>query len=82
MQKEAAIALIKCRIIDEQRKHPDLDWQEIAARKIYPALFDFGQPLIVNNTNCNCTSSQCYQMNGAWICATCNNPLANLPTFP
>ena len=35
MQKEQEIALIKGRIIDEQRKHPDLDWQEIAARKIY-----------------------------------------------
>lgn len=32
-------------------------------------------------TKCSCTSSQCYQMNGAWICATCNKPLANLPTF-
>lgn len=40
MQKEQAIALIKGRIEDEQRKHPDLDWQEIAARKIYSALLE------------------------------------------
>lgn len=32
-------------------------------------------------TKCCFTSSQCYQMNGAWICATCNKPMANLPTF-
>ena len=35
MQKEQAIALIKGRIIDEQRNKPNLDWQEIAASKIY-----------------------------------------------
>ena len=40
MQKEHAIALIKGRIIDEQRNKPNLDWQEIAARKIYSALFE------------------------------------------
>ena len=40
MQKEQAIALIKGRIIDEQRNKPNLDWQEIAARKIYSSLFE------------------------------------------
>lgn len=40
MQKEHAIALIKGRIIDEQRNKPNLDWQEIAARKIYSSLFE------------------------------------------
>jgi hypothetical protein len=33
------------------------------------------------NYNCKCTSSECYQMNGAWVCSKCNRPLANLPSF-
>ena len=35
MSKEKEIELIKGRILDEYRKHTDLDWAEIAARKIY-----------------------------------------------
>ena len=35
MNNEEQIASIKQRIIDEHRKHKDLDWAEIAARKIY-----------------------------------------------
>lgn len=35
MNKEQVIAIIKQRILDEQRKHKTLDWAEIAARKIY-----------------------------------------------
>jgi hypothetical protein len=35
MDKEKQIASIKQRILDEHRKHRDLDWAEIAARKIY-----------------------------------------------
>ncbi len=33
MEKDQAIALIKGRIMDEYRKHPQLDWADIAARK-------------------------------------------------
>lgn len=32
---EITISKIKQRILDEHRKHPDIDWAEIAARKIY-----------------------------------------------
>ncbi len=35
LQKDQAIALIKSRIMDEYRKHPQLDWADIAARKLY-----------------------------------------------
>lgn len=35
MDKETIISGIKQRILDEQRKHQNLDWAEIAARKIY-----------------------------------------------
>jgi len=35
MSNEKTIELIKGRIMDEYRKHPDLDWAEIAAKKIY-----------------------------------------------
>lgn len=41
MEKQQAIALIKGRIIDEQLKHSNLDWQEIAARKIYSQWFEY-----------------------------------------
>jgi siroheme synthase (precorrin-2 oxidase/ferrochelatase) len=34
-QKNEIIQSIKQRIIDEHRKHKNLDWEEIAARKIY-----------------------------------------------
>ena len=37
--KESIIAGIKQRIIDEHRKHKDLEWEEIAARKIYGSYF-------------------------------------------
>ena len=35
MDKEKTIVCIKQRILDEHRKHSNLDWAEIAARKIY-----------------------------------------------
>jgi hypothetical protein len=35
MENEKIIQSIKNRIISEYKKHPDLDWAEIAARKIY-----------------------------------------------
>ena len=33
--KDTLVSKIKQRIESEYRKHPDLDWAEIAARKIY-----------------------------------------------
>jgi len=38
---EEIVSLIKGRIMDEYRKHPDLDWQKIAATKIYEQWFEF-----------------------------------------
>ncbi len=38
-EKERIISGIKQRIIDEHRKHKDLDWPEIAARKIYKSYY-------------------------------------------
>ncbi len=35
MEKDQAIALIKGRIMDEYRKHPQLDWADIVARKLH-----------------------------------------------
>lgn len=35
MEKEQTIKAIKDRILAEHRKHKDLDWADIAARKIY-----------------------------------------------
>lgn len=35
LDKDQAISLIKGRIMDEYRKHPQLDWADIAARKLY-----------------------------------------------
>jgi len=37
LDKKAKIAQIKQRILDEHRKHKDIDWAEIAAIKIYDA---------------------------------------------
>jgi len=31
------------------------------------------QPLV--SGMCACTTSQCYEMNGKYICATCNKPI-------
>ena len=36
--KDTLVSKIKQRIESEYRKHPDLDWAEIAARKIYDEL--------------------------------------------
>ena len=38
--KDAVVSKIKQRIESEYRKHPDLDWAEIAARKIYAEIKD------------------------------------------
>ena len=38
--KDAVVSKIKQRIESEHRKHPDLDWAEIAARKIYAEIKD------------------------------------------
>jgi hypothetical protein len=37
--KDTLVSKIKQRIESEYRKHPDLDWAEIAARKIYAEMF-------------------------------------------
>jgi ssDNA-binding Zn-finger/Zn-ribbon topoisomerase 1 len=39
-QKGTLVSKIKQRIESEYRKHPDLDWAEIAARKIYARFFE------------------------------------------
>ena len=39
-QKGTLVSKIKQRIESEYRKHPDLDWAEIAARKIYAEIFE------------------------------------------
>jgi hypothetical protein len=39
-QKSILVSKIKQRIESEYRKHPDLDWAEIAARKIYAEIKD------------------------------------------
>lgn len=41
MNSEESIELIRCRIIDEYRKHPDLDWAEIAARKLHSEWLEY-----------------------------------------
>ena len=38
--KDDWVSKIKQRIESEYRKHPDLDWAEIAARKIYAEIKD------------------------------------------
>ena len=38
--KDTLVSKIKQRIESEYRKHPDLDWAEIAARKIYAEIKD------------------------------------------
>ncbi len=38
--KDDWVSKIKQRIESEYRKHPDLDWAEIAARKIYAEIFE------------------------------------------
>ncbi len=43
MEKEEVIKLIAGRIEDEHRKHPDLNWEKIAAGKIYSQSFEFYQ---------------------------------------
>jgi hypothetical protein len=37
---EDKIKEIRQRILDEQRKHPDLDWAQLAAIKIYKTYFE------------------------------------------
>ena len=46
-KKEEIISSIKTRIGDEYRKHQTLDWQEIAARKIYGTYFDGQNNLLI-----------------------------------
>lgn len=46
MTKDEIISAIEQRIKSEYRKHPDLDWAGIAARKIYAELKERG---LVNN---------------------------------
>ena len=46
MTKDEIISAIEQRIKSEYRKHPDLDWAGIAARKIYAELKESG---LVNN---------------------------------
>jgi len=41
MDKEKVIGLISGRIIDEYRKHQPLDWQNIAAAKIYSQWLEY-----------------------------------------
>jgi phage host-nuclease inhibitor protein Gam len=41
MEKQKVIDLIAGRIIDEYRKHQLLEWNKIAAAKIYSQWFDF-----------------------------------------
>lgn len=41
MNNEETIKLIAGRIEDEFRKHPTLNWQEIAAKKIHSQWFEF-----------------------------------------
>jgi len=48
-KKEDTIAAIKYRILEEQKKHKQLDWAEIAAHKIYSTLVF--QNVIEENTN-------------------------------
>ncbi|MGB4654815.1 MAG: hypothetical protein WBH98_05240, partial [Bacteroidales bacterium] len=38
--KDTIVSKIKQRIESEYRKRPDLDWAEIAARKIYAEIFE------------------------------------------
>ena len=42
LEKGILVSKIKQRIESEYRKHPDLDWAEIAARKIYAELKEDG----------------------------------------
>jgi len=46
MNKEEIVKLIAGRIENEMRKHPTLEWQMIAASKIYSQWFEF-----LNNEN-------------------------------
>lgn len=46
LNKEQFIKALKERIESEHRKHPDLDWSEIAARKIYKG---FIEPILEKN---------------------------------
>ena len=41
MEKEKVIELIAGRIIDERRKHPLLEWDKIAAAKIYSQWIEY-----------------------------------------
>lgn len=47
MEKEQVIKLIAGRIRDEKNKHPNLDWEEIAATKIYEQWFEYYQNEII-----------------------------------
>ena len=39
LTKDDIITIIENRIKDEHRKHPTLEWEKIAAHKIYSSLF-------------------------------------------
>lgn len=47
-EKDHIVNIIKNRIKSEYKKHPDLDWQQIAAIKIYSFIYDI-------NKECICT---------------------------
>ncbi len=50
MDKEKTIQIIKERIISERRKHKNIDWEEIAARKIYSSLEKLFAILVVRHS--------------------------------
>jgi len=53
MTKEEIINLIAGRIIDESRKHPNLEWHKIAAAKIYTQWTEFFKEE-EENPKCKC----------------------------
>lgn len=83
-------ALIKGRIEDEYRRHPNLDWAEIAASRLYSQwnefftigvnkeLFDRIAELEFQTkvTNlCSCMTPQTALNNFDKICSICNKPI-------
>lgn len=72
MEKYKIIQIIKERIISERRKHISLDWEEVAAIKIYDSLVK--KSVIIDYTNTlSCNGCIYHNTLNDDLCGTCGD---------
>jgi len=70
MDKEQTIRLIRGRIMDEYHKHPNLDWADIAARKLQSQWSEYFEKSI-SPTNSICKCKDRIGETKLWCCNIC-----------